>query len=79
MTSFVEATRQIRVGNGANDGVQMGPMITPKRRDAIAELVRDACDRGARLLLGGKPIEGPGYFFQPTLLDDVLDNPRQTA
>lgn len=73
--AFVERSKQVVVGNGA-EGAQMGPMITEKRREAIASLVADAVERGAELRLGGKPIEGPGYFYAPTVLANVPDDAR---
>ncbi|WP_104493545.1 NAD-dependent succinate-semialdehyde dehydrogenase [Paracoccus denitrificans] len=73
--AFVERTRQVTVGNGA-EGAQMGPMITEKRREAIASLVADAVERGAELRLGGEAGEGPGYFYAPTVLANVPDDAR---
>lgn len=73
--AFVERSRQVVVGNGA-EGAQMGPMITEKRREAIASLVADAVERGAELRLGGKAVEGPGYFYAPTVLANVPDDAR---
>ncbi|QFG37496.1 succinate-semialdehyde dehydrogenase/glutarate-semialdehyde dehydrogenase [Paracoccus pantotrophus] len=73
--AFVERSRQVTVGNGA-EGAQMGPMITEKRREAIASLVADAVERGAELRLGGEALEGPGYFYAPTVLANVPDDAR---
>ncbi|MDF3856277.1 NAD-dependent succinate-semialdehyde dehydrogenase [Paracoccus sp. P2] len=73
--AFVERSRQVVVGNGA-EGAQMGPMITEKRREAIASLVADAVERGAELRLGGEALEGPGYFYAPTVLANVPDDAR---
>jgi succinate-semialdehyde dehydrogenase/glutarate-semialdehyde dehydrogenase len=42
----------------------------------VEELVQDAVDKGARVLTGGKRIDGPGYFFEPTVLADVPDGAR---
>jgi succinate-semialdehyde dehydrogenase/glutarate-semialdehyde dehydrogenase len=42
----------------------------------VIELVNDAVDRGARLLVGGKAIDGPGHFFEPTVLADVPEDAR---
>ena len=75
VSAFVERTRQIKVGDGAK-GAQMGPMITQRRRQAIADLVQDAVGKGAELRLGGKAIEGPGYFYAPTVLVDVPEDAR---
>jgi succinate-semialdehyde dehydrogenase/glutarate-semialdehyde dehydrogenase len=64
------------VGRGTEPGVQVGPLITAKARDGVAELVEDAAGRGARVLAGGSPIDGPGWFFQPTVLDAVPADAR---
>lgn len=75
VTAFVERSRQVVVGDGAK-GAQMGPMITQRRREAIAALVTDAVGKGAGLRLGGKALDGPGYFYAPTVLADVPENAR---
>lgn len=62
---------QWRVGNGLEAGVQMGPLANPRRLTAMQNMVADAQAHGAELLTGGKPIEGPGWFWQPTVLRDV--------
>jgi succinate-semialdehyde dehydrogenase/glutarate-semialdehyde dehydrogenase len=72
---FVEALVQqagnIKVGNGLEEGVQMGPLANPRRLQAAIELVRDAQQHGATLAHGGSPIDGPGWYFEPTVLTDV--------
>jgi succinate-semialdehyde dehydrogenase / glutarate-semialdehyde dehydrogenase len=69
--AFVEAMRAVKVGNGLDEGVQMGPMVSERRRVAVHKLVQEATDRGAKVVLGGEPAEGTGYFFPPTVLTDV--------
>ena len=68
---FTAATASIRVGNGLEAGVQMGPLAHERRVDAMEALVADAIDRGARVLTGGRRIETSGNFFAPTVLADV--------
>ena len=68
---FAERARQLTVGNGLQDGVQMGPLAHARRVQAIANLVDDTISAGARLLTGGQRIGGPGNFYQPTVLADV--------
>jgi succinate-semialdehyde dehydrogenase/glutarate-semialdehyde dehydrogenase len=70
-SAFVAAMGAVKVGNGLDEGVQMGPMVSERRRVAVHKLVREAVDRGARVVLGGAPSEGEGYFFPPTVLTDV--------
>jgi succinate-semialdehyde dehydrogenase/glutarate-semialdehyde dehydrogenase len=52
----------------------IGPVITPRRLDAMDRLVADAVARGARVLCGGERAGGDGYFFAPTVLADVPDD-----
>jgi succinate-semialdehyde dehydrogenase/glutarate-semialdehyde dehydrogenase len=67
---FAERTAKVKVGNGLEDGVKMGPLANNRRPDAIETLVQDARAKGARVLAGGERGDG-GFFFQPTLLADV--------
>jgi len=69
--AFVAAMKAVAVGDGLEDGVQMGPLANARRRDAVHALVADATGRGARVLLGGEPMPGPGFFYPPTVLAGV--------
>ncbi len=73
---FTERVATMKVGNGLDESNQMGPMIHSRRRDAVAALVDDAVRQGATLNIGGKPLEGPGFFYAPTVLSDVPDSAR---
>jgi succinate-semialdehyde dehydrogenase/glutarate-semialdehyde dehydrogenase len=64
------------VGPGVEAGVEVGPLIDAKAQQSVAELVADAVDRGARLVVGGEPAAGPGHFFPPTVLGDVPADAR---
>jgi succinate-semialdehyde dehydrogenase/glutarate-semialdehyde dehydrogenase len=69
--AFIDAMSAITVGNGLDDGVQMGPMVSERRRTAVHTLVEEAVGRGAKVALGGEPVPGTGYFYPPTVLVDV--------
>lgn len=69
--AFVEATGAIRVGNGLEDGVTMGPLANTRRLAAIERLVEDAVAGGATVVAGGQRGAGPGWFYEPTVLTDV--------
>ncbi|HOA89342.1 MAG TPA: NAD-dependent succinate-semialdehyde dehydrogenase [Propioniciclava tarda] len=56
------------VGDGTADGTQVGPLVEGKARDNVDRLVQDATARGGRALAGGRPVDGPGYFYEPTVL-----------
>jgi len=69
--AFTEAMAAIKVGNGLEPGVQMGPMVSHRRLASVQKLIEDAVSHGAKVATGGKPIDGKGFFFQPTVLTDV--------
>ena len=68
---FAKKISELRVGNGALEGTDVGPLIEQKGLDKVESLVQDAVGKGARILTGGHRPEGPGYFFTPTVLTDV--------
>jgi succinate-semialdehyde dehydrogenase/glutarate-semialdehyde dehydrogenase len=59
------------VGRGIDAGVTLGPMIDRAAIDKIDELVSDAVDKGAKVVVGGRPREGAGFFYEPTVLAGV--------
>ncbi len=61
----------LEVGSGVEDATECGPMITGKAVDKIDRLVKDAVERGARILCGGAKMDEKGYFYPPTVLSDV--------
>lgn len=61
----------VRVGNGFDDGVTCGPLIDQPSVDKVGGLVARAIDAGAQVATGGAAIDGPGYFFAPTVLGGV--------
>jgi succinate-semialdehyde dehydrogenase / glutarate-semialdehyde dehydrogenase len=69
----------LKVGPGTDPDSQVGPLIDGRQLHKVTELVDDAVDRGARCLLGGQPLGGPGYFFPPTVLVDVVPGTRMLA
>ncbi|MEN2991895.1 aldehyde dehydrogenase family protein, partial [Tistrella sp. BH-R2-4] len=68
---FTQAAAALQVGNGLDDGVQMGPLANSRRVDAMEALVADALANGATLRTGGERIGNTGYFFKPTVLTGV--------
>jgi succinate-semialdehyde dehydrogenase / glutarate-semialdehyde dehydrogenase len=71
---LAEKIGAMRVGRGTEEDVEVGPLIDDKQRSKVSELVEDAVDKGARVLVGGTRREGAGYFFDPTVLADVPDD-----
>ncbi|GAA0568528.1 NAD-dependent succinate-semialdehyde dehydrogenase [Halomonas salifodinae] len=62
---------QLKVGNGLEEGVSQGPLINPAAVEKVQSHVRDALDKGGRLICGGEPHALGGTFFQPTVVADV--------
>lgn len=63
--------REMSIGRGTEEGVQIGPLIDRKAVESTAALVKDAVDRGATVRAGGSAIDGPGTFFEPTVIIEV--------
>src|SRR6266496_1057457 len=63
----------LKVGNGLDDGVTVGPLVNADAKKKVIELVGDAVGKGAKILTGGKSPNGPGHFYPPTVLDAVPD------
>jgi succinate-semialdehyde dehydrogenase/glutarate-semialdehyde dehydrogenase len=68
---FAKRMSALTLGKGTKKGVDVGPLIDGKARDGVAELVEDARSKGATVLVGGSPVAGRGYFFEPTVVADV--------
>ena len=73
---FAKRIGALKVGNGLDEGVTCGPLVEQKALDSITALVDDAVDKGAKVLIGGKPGEGKGYFYSPTVLTNVSRDAR---
>ena len=71
LTAEVE---KLKVGNGMEDGVQVGPLIDDKAIQKVQQHLDDAMSKGAKLLTGGKPHELGGTFFQPTVVSEVTQD-----
>lgn len=67
-----DRVREMTIGRGTEDGVQIGPLIDDRAVAKAAELVGDAVERGARVLVGGNAVEGAGTFYEPTVVDGVV-------
>lgn len=71
LDGFIGALQKTKVGNGLDDGVQMGPLANERRIPVVERMIADATSRGASLACGGERIGNKGYFFQPSVLTDV--------
>ncbi len=68
---FVEATAKLHVGDPLDRATQVGPMARGDLRDALHQQVRASIAKGAHVLLGGKPRDGKGYYYEPTIITNV--------
>src|SRR5581483_1675224 len=73
---LAERLGAMKVGRGTEPGVEVGPLIDEGQRKKVAELVDDAVAGGATVLTGGHAIDGPGYFYAPTVLTGIPANAR---
>ena len=62
---------RLAIGPGTEPGVTVGPLIDSRQRDKVAALVTDAVGQGAKAVVGGTALDGPGWFFPPTVLTSV--------
>lgn len=71
---LVEKMAKMKVGNGLEPGVEVGPLIEPAAVDKAERHVENARQKGAEVALGGNRIDGPGNFYEPTVLRGVEDS-----
>ncbi|MDE1851027.1 MAG: aldehyde dehydrogenase family protein, partial [Candidatus Micrarchaeota archaeon] len=73
---FVEEVRRLRVGNPLDANVDIGPLANMQQVATLEEQVEDGVARGAKIILGGKRIDGKGAFYEPTVITNVKKNMR---
>ena len=73
---FTDFANNIKLGDGLQDGVTMGPMANSRRLDSLESFVNDAKNRGGKIVTGGKRRGNQGYFFEPTIVTDVPDDSK---
>jgi succinate-semialdehyde dehydrogenase / glutarate-semialdehyde dehydrogenase len=71
---LTERMGSLKMGNGLDDGVALGPLVNAEGRDKVKALVEDAVKKGAKVLTGGTAPDGKGFFYPATVLDNVPDN-----
>ena len=74
LEKVVTRAKALRVGNPVRDEVDMGAMVDPHQLEIVDKQVQDAIAQGAKVLVGGKRGDGPGQFFEPTVLVDVEES-----
>jgi succinate-semialdehyde dehydrogenase/glutarate-semialdehyde dehydrogenase len=76
LARFTEYAKGLKLGDGLEKGVTMGPLANARRIDAMESFVRDAKDRGGKIATGGERHGNQGYFFEPTVITDVPDDSK---
>ena len=71
---FTEYAKGLKMGDGLEKGITLGPLANPRRLDAMESFVNDAKDRGGKIVTGGSRQGNQGFFFQPTVITDVPDD-----
>lgn len=71
---LTDAMGKLKVGDGSDPSVDVGPLVNADTRDKVAAFVDDAVSRGAKVELGGKAPDGRGYFYLPTVLSNVSED-----
>jgi succinate-semialdehyde dehydrogenase / glutarate-semialdehyde dehydrogenase len=74
--AFTSAMSRLQVGDPMDPSTEVGPLATPSGRNEIAGQVDDARSEGAKVLSGGKAVDGPGFFYEPTVLSDITPHMR---
>ena len=73
---LAERMGALKIGRGVEEGVDVGPLVDDEQLGKVGELVEDATQKGANVLVGGKRVDGAGYFYEPTVLADVPKEAR---
>jgi len=76
LARFTEYAKGIKMGDGMEKGITMGPLANPRRLDAMESFVNDAKSRGGKIATGGSRHGNQGFFFQPTVITDVPDDAK---
>jgi succinate-semialdehyde dehydrogenase/glutarate-semialdehyde dehydrogenase len=74
LARFTEYAKSLKVGDGLEKGVAMGPLANARRIDAMESFVNDAKDRGGKVVTGGSRRGNQGYFYEPTVITDLPDD-----
>ena len=73
---MAKLAKNVKVGNGLEEGVELGPVQNAKQLQIVADLAQSAKAAGGRILAGGNKIDGNGYFFEPTIVADLTNGSR---
>ena len=76
LARFTEYAKGLKLGDGLEKGITLGPLANPRRLDAMEAIVIDAKARGGKIQTGGTRHGNQGYFFEPTVITDIPDDSK---
>jgi len=76
LARFTEYAKSLKLGDGLEKGIGMGPLANARRIDVMEALVNDAKDRGGKIVTGGQRRGNQGYFYEPTVITDLPDDAK---
>jgi succinate-semialdehyde dehydrogenase/glutarate-semialdehyde dehydrogenase len=76
LARFTDYANAIKLGDGLEKGITMGPLANARRLDAMEAIVNDSKSRGGKIVTGGKRRGNQGYFFEPTVVTDLPDDSK---
>ena len=76
LARFTEYAKGLKMGDGLEKGITLGPLANPRRLDAMESFVNDAKSRGGKIVTGGSRHGNQGFFSQPTVITDVPDDSK---
>ena len=79
VAKFTNAMGALKTGNGLEPDTDVGPLVNQSTKDKVAFFVKDAVAKGAKIQLGGAEIEGPGFYYPPTVLTNVPETAECVA
>ncbi|MDB4512117.1 aldehyde dehydrogenase family protein [Arenicella sp.] len=74
--ALTELAKTVKVGNGLEDTTELGPLQNSRQRQIVKSLIESARENGGSILSGGSEVEGPGFFYQPTIIANQSDGDR---
>jgi acyl-CoA reductase-like NAD-dependent aldehyde dehydrogenase len=74
LINFLKEVKKLKVGDPMKEGIDIGPISRKEQLAFLSSQVKDAVDKGAQVLSGGKELDGKGYYFEPTVLGSVNHN-----
>ena len=75
-SALAEIAKSVKVGNGLEEGVDLGPLQNARQLQIVKSLVDSARENGGTILAGGKELSGAGFFYEPTIIADQTDGDR---